>query len=37
MQPHATTGNRTINDAWGAGIKAVQTDWTQTNIHELDA
>ena len=24
MQPQATTGNWTINDAWGAGIKAVQ-------------
>ena len=27
---HATTGNWTINDAWGAGIKAVQTDLTKT-------
>ena len=34
---HATTGNWTINDAWGAGIKAVQTDSTKTNTHVLDA
>ena len=34
---HATAGNWTINDAWGAGIKAVQTDSTKTNTHVLDA
>ena len=34
---HATTGNWTINDSWGAGIKAVQTDSTKTNTHVLDA
>ena len=25
------------NDAWGAGIKAVQSDPTKTNTHVLDA
>ena len=34
MQLHA---NWTINDAWGAGNKAVQTDLTKTNTHMLDA
>ena len=33
---HAMTGNWTINDAWGAGRKAVQTDSTKTNTHMLD-
>ena len=31
------TGNWTIHDAWGAGIKAVQTDSTKTNTDVLDA
>ena len=34
---HAMTGNWTINDSWGAGSKAVQTDSTKTNTHKLDA
>ena len=34
---HAMTGNWTINDAWGAGIKAVQTDSTKTSTLVSDA
>ena len=34
---HAMTGIWTINDAWGAGSKAVQTDSTKTNTHMLYA